>query len=279
MKLKVLLSFFILIFQCQLLAAETISPPKFVKTGGIDGFIYWVTKKLLTDIDETLKKQGIDPAVCTFRPRDGSADLSYRDLGQCLMKNFEVAMNTDPQPGVIYAWIRDLTGNFHLVEISWTPPRGGWKNFIRQVLEMKFEGAFFRMRKLIWNQERADRVNFKEFIMGELKIILPTDPTVLETLSFKGSNWAKRYLKDLKSLSFKLDTQSKTNGQMVYSGPMVMELRSSSNDETKILSALVTTNVNILLMDRRDPMHRPGDLEIKSLYQKGTEFIEMEVAP
>lgn len=272
MKLKVFLSFLVLIFQCQLIAAETIAPPKYVNIRGMDGFKYWFMKRLVIDIDDTLKKQGIDTAVCTYRPRDGSEDLSYHELGKCLMKNFTLAMKTDVQPGVIYVWIRDSQGRFHPVEINWRPPVGGWLHTIDQILEMKFEKVLYWLREKIWDQQTAETVFHEEFIVGELQIILPKDPAALETLSIKGNIWVQQYLRNLQSITVKLNTQSKPKGQMVYSGPIVAQVKSSSSDEVKTFNVQLTTNINVMVMDRPFYMN-------SRIVKQGSELLEVGVRP
>lgn len=271
MKFKVLLSLLGLIFQSQLLAAEAIAPPQYVNTRGLDGFNYWFMKRLVVDVDELLKKQGLDSAVCTYRPNDGSEDLSYRELGKCLMKNFMAGMKTDVQPGVVYTWIRDSKGQFHPVEINWKPPQGGWGGLIRQIFEMKFEGALYWVRELIWDQQKAEKVNYNEFIVGELKIILPDNSAALETLSLKGSQWAQQHIRNLQSVSIKLNTQAKPKGQMVYSGPMVVQMK-TANLETKTFNVQLTTNVNVMVMKR--PFYVNSQIRTE-----GADLLEVGVKP
>ena len=99
MNLKLILYHAIFVFFSQFwtaqnsFASEVVTPPSYVNTRGLDGFKYSFMKLVVGDVDDILKKQGIDSAVCTFRPQDGSEDLPYRGLGKCLMKNFLVKYN------------------------------------------------------------------------------------------------------------------------------------------------------------------------------------------
>ncbi len=226
-------------------ASEVVAPPRYVNTRGADGFKYFFMKLLVGDVDGILKKQGIDSAFCTFRPQDGSEDLPYRELGKCLMKNFLVAMKTDQKPGVIYTWVQDSKGRFHSSEIHWRPPVGGWSNIIRQVYEMKFEKLLSWARK-----DSLEVVNFKEFIVGDLLAILPEDPAALETLAANGNEMVKNYLRNLKSVSISLKTTSKPQGQMIYSGPVVLKMKSAEAASEKTVNIQLTTNVNIMLKQR-----------------------------
>lgn len=251
MNSKSMLSFASLVFFLQFWtaqvawASEVVAPPSYVNTRGLDGFRYSFMKLIVGDVDDILKKQGIDSAMCTFRPQDLSKDLPYLGLGKCLMKNFLVAMKTDEKPGVIYTWIRDSKGKFHSAEIHWRPPVGGWGNLIRQVYEMKLERFLFWARK-----DSAEIVNFKEFIVGDLLVILPEDPAALETLASNGNEMVKKYLRNLKSVSINLKSTSRPNGQMIYSGPVILKMKSSEAVVEKTLNIQLTTNVNIMLKKR-----------------------------
>ncbi len=251
MKMKLLLMIIAIALgsATQSFAEAAASQPAQVTVGGLDAFRYWIVKKVVLDIDSTLKEQGIDSVMCTFRQAEPAADFSYRGVGPCLVKAFLKSMKTDKSAGVIYTWIKDRQGRFHPVEIQWRPPLGGWSQVIKEVVEMKLEKPLYWIREHVWGLD-SEKIRYKEFILGDLKIILPEDPEALAALADKGGSWAKNYLNKVESVSLSLKTSGNEQGKVIFAGDMVLAHRPSEDGNSQVATVHLRTNINVMVLKR-----------------------------
>lgn len=232
------------------LAETPVAPPTHVHVGGVDAFGYWFAKKLVLDLDETLRSQGIVSVSCTFRQKNPAQDFSYKGAGPCLYKDFIKSMKTDELAGVVYAWIQDRQGRLHPVEIQWRPPRGGWSVVIKQVLEMKFEKPLYYVREKIWGEKSSEKLRYTDFLAGELKIILPGDPEALAVLAERGGSWAKSYLANVESVDLNLKASENDKGKVVYSGALSLNHRADENESPETTTLKLRTNINVVVLKR-----------------------------
>ncbi|MDG0817222.1 hypothetical protein [Bdellovibrio svalbardensis] len=223
--------------------------PAQVNVGGFEAVRYWIIKKMVLDIDAVLKEQGIESVMCTFRQNQPAKDFSYLGVGPCLVKAFLKSMKTDQSAGAVYTWIKDRQGRFHPVEIQWRPPVGGWSQIIDQVLEMKMEKQLYWIRDHIWGLEE-EKVRYSDFILGDLKIILPEDPEALSALAEKGGSWAKNYLSKVKSVSLQLKTTGNEKGKVIFTGDLILTPKSSDEGTSQATTVHLRTNVNVMLLKR-----------------------------
>jgi len=231
------------------LAEVKATPPDKVIVGGtkeVDA--YGIVKKLVIDIDETLKQQGIDPKFCTFRQTEPKQDFSYRGVGTCLYHNFIKSMKTDRMAGTVYTWIQDRQGRYHPIEIQWRPPHSGWLKLIRQLVEMRLEVPLYKIRETVRGPEWADKLRYKEFLGGELKVILPEDPAALEVLAANGGEWAKKYLEKIKSVDFRLDVTGIEKGKVIYDGGLQLNFSPKEDGAADGVKVILHTDINVLLL-------------------------------
>ena len=228
---------------------EAVAAPTQLSVGGLDAFRYWIVKKLVVDIDQTLQEQGINSSMCTFRQYQPTKDFSYRGVGPCLVKDFLISMKSDKSAGTIYAWIKDHQGRLHPVEIQWRPPLGGWSHLIKQIIEMRLERPLYWVRDHVWKMD-LNKIRYNEFILGDLKIILPEDPEALAVLAEKGGSWAKNYLSQLSEVSLSLKTSGIDQGKVIFSGDMVLTHRPSDDGNSQEATVHLRTNINVMLLKR-----------------------------
>lgn len=213
------------------------------------GATYWVAKKLVLDIDQLLASQGIRAEVCTYRNFNPAEDTSYQGIGPCLFANFKKSMKSDELTGVVYTWIKDANQKYHPIEIRWRPPRGGWTKVIRQAIEMRLEKPLYKVRNMFGSEEKANKLRYDEFIAGELNIILPKDPAALESLVASGNQWLAPYAGNLRDIDFGLKAERMEEGKVIYQGHLNVGM--DLGGEYKQTNFDVTTNVNVLLLDRK----------------------------
>ncbi|MGZ3775363.1 MAG: hypothetical protein ACXVCN_16685 [Bdellovibrio sp.] len=229
------------------------------------GMKYWIVKHMILDIDEMLRDQGIKANSCIYRSNLTKKDTAFKGLGPCLSLNFTESMTADDSTGTTYVWLESDSQSDNTaaspIEIYWRPPRGGLLKLIDQAVEMKFEKPLYWLRKKIGQKEEAEKIHYKEFIGGEIKIVLPNDEKTLEQLNKNGNPWVRRYLKDLHELDFKLKPTERKDGLVVHSGTLQAEYESQNTKAKKTdLTFTIKTNLNILEMDRHFSLKVKGNL-------------------
>ncbi|WP_413291096.1 hypothetical protein [Bdellovibrio sp. HCB337] len=239
--------FLILILSSAAMAEEELSVPTDATSSG--GVTYWIAKKLVLDIDKMLVSQGIRAEVCTYRNFNPSQETSYKGIGPCLYENFKKSMKSDELTGVTFTWIQDKNQNYHPIEIRWRPPRGGWMKVIGQALEMRLEKPLYSVRSFFGGDEKANKLRYSDFLAGELNIILPKDPAALEALLASGNQWLKKFGPNLRDIDFGLKTDRVEEGKVIYQGHLTVGL--DLGGEYQQTNFDVTTNVNVLLLDRK----------------------------
>lgn len=257
--------------------AEAPAVPTNIKVGKMDAFGYWFAKKLVLDIDAALKGQGIDSKVCTFRQKDPAQDFSYLGLGQCLYKDFMKSMKTDLLAGVVYTWIQDKQGRYHPIEIQWRPPHGGWGKVISQVIEMRLEKPLYAIRNFIWGDESAEKIRYDEFLVGDLKIILPEDPDALEALAARGGVWAKNYLAKVNSIDVHLAPTANEQGKVIYDGALIMNQRPAEDGSVESVKVVLRTNVNVVVLKR--PFYLKGKIRQNGASEDPVPVLGSEALP
>lgn len=251
---------------------EAVNPPRYVETRGLDGFRYWVIKSVVYNTEKALQEAGIDSAVCTFRQLQPAQDFSYRGTGKCLMKAFIKSMESNAYAGPIFVWIRDSEGRLHSTEIRWRPPRGGLMAFYRQLFEMKFESSLYWIRKKLASPGVADKMRYKEFILGDLEVFLPEDPRALRALAENGNIWVRKYSKQLDSFSLNMKPIEQQLGKMIYTGTLDMQMRSVETKDIGTTTLSFKTNMNVLISKR------PFYLQAQAKTE-GSEWLQMGVQP
>lgn len=216
---------------------------------GTGGWSYWLARKVVLDVDQMLKSQGIQAEFCTYRNLQTQKDSSYKGMGPCLFENFKKSMKTDDLVGVIYAWILDKDQNHHPIEIRWRPPRGGWLKVIRQVIEMRFEKPLYFVRSFFGSEEFANKLRYEEFLGGEMNIVLPEDAKAIKALIASGNPWLIKYAQNVRDIGFSLKASEALEGKVVYQGQLQMSMRSSEGEAQANFD--IKTNINILLLDRK----------------------------
>ncbi|MGZ3801812.1 MAG: hypothetical protein ACXWRZ_14200 [Bdellovibrio sp.] len=220
-------------------------PAKKSPSAGLD---YWFVKNLILDVDEELKTAGLQVKACTYRSLITKKDSSFQGLGPCLWLNFSESMDTrDRLTGVTYFWLDD--SQKQPIEIHWRPPKEGMSQWLDQAYEMKFEKSLYWWRSLS-EKKQADKVPYKEFLLGEIKLVLPNEEVVLKKLEVNGNPWISNKVKGLRELELKISPTERKDGVVVHSGVIQAKLQSPDGKEDDLTLA-VKTNINILVLDRK----------------------------
>jgi hypothetical protein len=230
-----------------LASPDKVLPPSETDVGSYAGFAHWFAKKMVMDVDKTLGRLGIVAEVCTFRQFTPAKDFSYKGVGPCLTKNFTASMKTDQLAGKTYAWIKDpQTAQYHVVEIQWRPPQGGWTKIIKQYFAMKNEKA---------PKNASDPLPYQQFIGGDLKIILPEDPAALDIVTKNSPAWLKEQLATASSVSLHLEPTGRNAEKIVYEGKILLEQRPDDSGGKSTHVMTLKTDINVVILQRPFYVH------------------------
>lgn len=237
-------------------SGQTVQAPKQVwSKSGLSYWSYWLSKKLVVDLDQDLRELNLQPSVCVFRNAKNLQDSPHYDLGRCFYEAFLQSMKTDQFAGVIYSWVKTPAGQSQQpIEIYWRPPQGGWKNMLIQAFQMKFEKEIYNAVEFLNSKTELNienKVYFSKFIAGEIFIVFPNDPLFHEALNqskLSQNKLALSYTKKIDSLQFYLDKAKYKDGVIYYQGQL--NIIADHDDLNQLQEIVLETNVNPLQKKR-----------------------------
>lgn len=260
--------------------AQPIERPEWVWT--FAGVKFWFVKNMVLDVDDLLNKKGFKAQACVYRSAITKQDTPYKGLGPCLYLNFMESMTTDQISGITYFWLEGSNPDTPPIEINWRPPQDGLVKFIQQSLEMKFEGPLYWLRSHFSNSQNAEAIHYREFLGGEIKLILPDDPGTMKkleevifrknspqydeclqkyalTCEDKTNDSTKLNLqrwdpKNIRQLDLDLKPIERKNGLVVHTGIIRAELGKTNQNESESITVAIQTNFNILVRDRKSSL-------------------------
>lgn len=228
--------------------ANTVEYPKWIwSDSGIEYWAYWLSEKVVVNINETLLDVGVRPTACVYRDLKTHVDTPYYKLGRCFYEQFIKTLNNQDNlqrpTGKIYFWLETDKGRTQKpISVLWTPPRGHFWNLLVQVIQMKFEQSFNFF---------TDKIYFKDFLLGELVIEFPDDPlyrlAIKESILSESSVQVK-IAEKVTDAHFKLEPKQYENRMITYSGFLNLHLYTSQ--EKRFLDLQINTNVNVLQKKR-----------------------------
>lgn len=236
--------------------SQTIEQPE-VNASSSAGVGYWLVKKMVFDFDKMLNENGFLTKSCVYRSNITGQDTPHKGLGPCLLLNFMESMDTDEISGTTYFWLEGSDTKTPPLEIHWRPPRGGFGNLISQYFSMTYEGSFTWFRGKPKDSENVEDLPYREFIGGELKLIIPNEAGLLKSLGEKGNPWVIRHLQNVRQVELNLKPTEVKDGLVVHTGLIHVE-HSGSGQENGSIDFAVRTNLNVLITDR------PFSLKVKS---------------
>lgn len=220
-------------------------PSNAASSAGID---YWFIKNLIFDIDTELKNAGLQAEACTYRSNITKKDSSFKGLGRCLFLHFSESMETTgSNTGITYFWLD--ASHKQPIEIHWRPPKAGLGSFLNQVYEMKYENSLYWWRDLV-GKASAESIPYKEFLLGDIKLVVPDDEGLLNKIEIKGNPWISNYLKKVREIGIHLSPSERKMGVVVHKGTISAKVKTTKGGEENINLA-VETNINILVLSRK----------------------------
>lgn len=228
---------------------QDVAYPKMVwMQKGFNYWAYFITKKIVVDIDKIFSDIGLRPAVCGFQTKNQDIHY-YHQLGQCFFNAYLQHRNQPTEKIVVYSWLQDLSGkniSSAPLKIVWHRPDQSVWTTVKQYLQMKVENTFL---------ESAKPVSMN-FIAGSFSLYFPNNNLFQEIL--KGSVIGQRLgpfasvtnILQATHINLTNSGQRSEKNYMIYQGQLNLELRTQD-----LIHIDIETDVNLAKKKRPFYIH------------------------
>lgn len=237
-------------------------PKKVWAQRGINYWGYFISKKVVVDIDKTFSDLGLSPAVCGFQAKDQNIHY-YHQLGQCFFNAYLQYRNDTSEKIIVYSWLKDQSEkniSSKPMKIVWNRPDQPLWTTVKQYLQMKFEDTFLD----------SDKPVSMNFIAGSFSLYFPNEDVFQEIL--KTSSLSQKLgpfanvTELLQATHFGLVNSGNRseNNYMIYQGQLSLQLRSQD-----LIDIDLETDINLAKQQR--PFYIHGKTQWESQQPNVTE--------
>lgn len=237
---------------------QDIPYPKMVwKQQGFEYWAYFLAKKIVVDIDDTLTKIDLRTAVCGFQAKNQDFQY-YHQLGECFFHSYLQHRDEPGEKIVVYSWLQDLSGRNICatpLKIIWNrPDQSAWTT-VRQYLQMKFENTFLDSAQPLTTH----------FIAGSFSLYFPSNELFQKILndSVIGQKLGPftKVTNLLQATHFSLENTGRRSEKnyFVYQGQLNLQLRTQD-----IINIDIDTDINVAKKTRPFYIHGSSSLDIPS---------------
>lgn len=222
---------------------KTVPAPKW-----FNSWAYYLTKKIVVDIDKTITDIGLRPAVCGFKALDQKI-YYYQQLGQCFFNAYLQYRQKTSEKIIIYSWLKDQSGknvSQTPMKIIWNRPDQSLWTTVRQYVQLKLEGTWFESKTPV----------SMSFLAGSFSLYFP-DEELFKTI-LKKSVIAQKLgpfadVTDIiRATHFELNNsgQRSEKNYMIYQGYLTVQFRSQDQVDIDL-----ETDLNLAKMQRPFYVH------------------------